>query len=215
MSERGTISEEEQALVHGIAGKLRNELGLTTDHEDLVAAGFQGLLEAKARFDAARGVQLTTFAYYRIRGAMLDHARKASTLSRRAYERLRVAEAADRVGEGVAEMRAADPAGRADVAQTVAALDAGLAQLTMGFALVVSADAEPEPTPEEALIDKEAALRLRRAVSALDERERALVEGHYFDGRRFDEVAASLGISKSWASRVHAKALEKLKTALR
>ena len=35
------------------------------------------------------------------------------------------------------------------------------------------------------------------------------------DGHKsFDEVAAELGISKSWASRIHAKALERLKEAL-
>lgn len=214
MRERGEISEEELALVRGIAGKLRNELGLAREHEDLVSAGYQGLIEARARYDAARGVQFSTFAYYRIRGAMLDYARKSSNLSRRAYERVRLAESADRVGEGIADARAADPKGRTDTAATVEALDAGLAKLTLSFALAHAAEeAEPEK-PDEAYIEKEMALRLRRAVSALDERERALLEGHYFDGRRFDEVAESLGISKSWASRVHAKALEKLKSSL-
>lgn len=209
------ITDDELALVQGVAGKLRNELGLVSEHEDLVAAGYQGLVEAHARFDASRGVQFNTFAYYRIRGAMLDYARKSSNLSRRAYERVRLAESADRVGEGVAEMRAADPAGRADKAHAVAALDAGISKLTMGFALVLAQQENAEPSPEESLIEKDTALRLRRAVAELDERERALLEGHYFDGRRFDEVAASLGISKSWASRVHAKALEKLKIAMR
>jgi RNA polymerase sigma factor for flagellar operon FliA len=211
---QGEITAEELALVQGIAGKLRNELGLLSQHEDLVAAGYQGLVEARARYDATRGVQFNTFAYYRIRGAMLDYARKSSNLSRRAYEKVRLAESADRVGEGVAEMRAADPQGRKDVAATVSALDAGIAQLTMGFVLAQAAEeAEPE-SPHEAYVTKETALALRQAIAELDERERALLEGHYFDGRRFDEVAESLGISKSWASRVHQKALEKLRLAL-
>jgi RNA polymerase sigma factor for flagellar operon FliA len=211
---RREISEDELELVKGLAGKLRNELGLASETEDLVAAGYQGLVEAHARFDATRGVQFTTFAYYRIRGAMIDYVRKSANLSRRAYEKVRLAESADRVGEGVAEMRAADPAARADTAATVAAIDDGLAKLTMGFALAYAEQSEPEPSPEEALIEKDVALRLRHAVAGLDEKERALLEGHYFDGRRFDEVAAELGISKSWASRVHAKALEKLKASL-
>jgi len=48
----------------------------------------------------------------------------------------------------------------------------------------------------------------------LPERERALVQGFYFDGRQFDEVAKELGISKSWASRLHAKALDLLRDVL-
>ncbi|PIW01840.1 MAG: RNA polymerase subunit sigma, partial [Deltaproteobacteria bacterium CG17_big_fil_post_rev_8_21_14_2_50_63_7] len=43
----------------------------------------------------------------------------------------------------------------------------------------------------------------------------ALIMGYYFEDRRFDEVAEELGISKSWASRLHAKALSLLGKQLR
>lgn len=47
------------------------------DHEDLVQEGFVGLLEAAQRFDPDAGTALSTFAYHRIRGAMLDAISKA------------------------------------------------------------------------------------------------------------------------------------------
>ena len=49
------------------------------DHEDLVQEGFVGLLEAAQRFDPDAGTALSTFAYHRIRGAMLDAISKAQT----------------------------------------------------------------------------------------------------------------------------------------
>ena len=40
------------------------------------------------------------------------------------------------------------------------------------------------------------------------------MQGHYIDGRNFDELAAELGLSKSWASRMHTRALGRLREAL-
>jgi RNA polymerase sigma factor for flagellar operon FliA len=34
-----------------------------------------------------------------------------------------------------------------------------------------------------------------------------LIERHYLRGERFDHVAASLNLSKSWASRLHTRAI--------
>jgi RNA polymerase sigma factor for flagellar operon FliA len=49
--------------------------------EDYVGYGWCGLLEAAQRFDAARGIAFSTFAFYRIRGAVIDGARLAPHIS--------------------------------------------------------------------------------------------------------------------------------------
>ena len=38
---------------------------------------------------------------------------------------------------------------------------------------------------------------------------------HYLEGARFDHVAEELGLSKSWASRLHTRALTRLSKRLR
>jgi RNA polymerase sigma factor for flagellar operon FliA len=206
--------EEYRPLVYSIVVKLRARYDLTNDLDDLMAEGYRGLLEARDRYDPSRGVQFNTFAYYRIRGAIIDGVRKSAYVSRRAYTQLRAAEAALAIGEEVGEKRAADPAARADVARTTEALHDTLTKLTAGFLLAsIGQDEEPE-TPEELLLNEETRTRVQGALASLPERELALVQGFYFDGRRFDEVAEELGISKSWASRLHTKALERLKEAL-
>lgn len=205
---------EYRPLVQSIAAKLRARYDLTNDLDDLMADGFRGLLEARDRYDPTRGIQFNTFAYYRIRGAILDGVRKNAYMSRRAYASLRAAEAALAVGEEVGEKRAADPAARGDAARTAETLHDTLTKLTAGFLLASVGQDEETPTPEEVLLEDETRTRVRQALASLPEREFALVQGFYFEGRRFDEVADELGISKSWASRLHTKALERLREAL-
>jgi RNA polymerase sigma factor for flagellar operon FliA len=53
--------------------------------------------------------------------------------------------------------------------------------------------------------------KLRAALATLPEKERALVTKHYWEGKNLLEAGAELGISKSWASRLHAQAVERLR----
>ena len=216
MSDDERFIEEYRPLVLSIARKMRARYDLTTELDDLIALGFEGLLDARQRYDPERGVKFNTFAYYRVRGAMIDGVRKAAFHGRRAWEKIRAAEAADQIAESAGERRAADPASRADVARTAASLDDALGKLTASYIMASvgqGEDSVPEDA-EEALISKETAGRLREAVAKLPEREQALVRGFYFEGRRFDHVAEELGISKSWASRLHTKALGLLREAI-
>ena len=59
-----------EKFVRGVASQLVAQLGLDCDFEDVVAFGLAGLLEARARYDASKGIAFKSFAYYRVRGAM-------------------------------------------------------------------------------------------------------------------------------------------------
>ncbi len=215
MSTEEEFIEEYRGLVRSIAMKVRARYDLEVDLDDLMADGLTGLVEAKSRFDPDKGVQFNTFAYYRIRGAILDGIRKNSFMPRRAYEQLRAAEAALGIGESLGEQRAADPQGRKDVAKCAEALHATISRLTASFVIAsVGQDDAEQESPEDSLLKGESAGRVRAALAELPERERALIEGHYLKGRRFDLVAEELGISKSWASRLHTKALDRLRKIL-
>src|SRR5205823_11800104 len=56
--------------------------------------------------------------------------------------------------------------------------------------------------------------RVRAAMEQLPEKERKLLEGYYFRGKTLEEAGAEIGQSKSWASRLHARAVETLKKIL-
>lgn len=214
-AEREFVREHEP-LVRKLAGRVRAQLELTTDLDDLMAYGYRGLLEARARFDPSRGVQFTSFAHYRIRGAILDGVRQMAYLPRRAHESRRAAEALDRAAEEVALERAASPEDRAEIGAALAAIDDILGKTCAAFVISVvgqSSDDAPVAVDEE-VIRAEDRARVAAALHLLDERERKLIEGHYFADRTLEEVGAEMGISKSWASRLHSRALSRLRRAL-
>ena len=64
---------------------------------DLVSYGAIGLLEAFDRFDGSRNIQFSTYAEYRIRGAMLDALRAGDSFSRRRRQLARRVEDASSV----------------------------------------------------------------------------------------------------------------------
>jgi RNA polymerase sigma factor (sigma-70 family) len=91
----------------------------------------------------------------------------------------------------------------------------GARAAALSVALVASAGdlagvAARDQDPEQRAIQAREAQRLRDAVAELPEPQRALVTRHYFDDERFEQIAEALGISKSWASRLHAQAMATL-----
>jgi RNA polymerase sigma factor for flagellar operon FliA len=213
-------------LVDLIARQLARELGRSAELDDLRAMGHQGLLEAARRFDESRGVTFRRFANYRVRGAMLDGVRKSAPLPRRAHARIRALEAALLVAETNAEDAASGPLGAADPRASEQKLTEHLADMATAMAVgLLAAPAlgdEGEPSAVDAALSPEeavAAAELRKiVVDALEELpadERELVRRHYLEGERFDHVAASLGLSKSWGSRLHTRAVGRLTKRLR
>jgi RNA polymerase sigma factor for flagellar operon FliA len=186
---------QHEKMVHGLANRLRRELSLRGDLDDLIAFGFGGLLEARHRFDPRRGVRFQTFAYHRVRGAMLDGVRKMSQLPRRAHERLQAA---------------AEPTPTA----APTALDRAFTRMSALSAGTVLQGRFGDESPEAVLLKNESVTRLLQAIPSLSPRQRVLVRGFYFEGRSIDAMAQELGISKSWASRLHTSALRELREAL-
>ena len=185
-----------EKMVHGLANRLRRELSLRGDLDDLIAFGFGGLLEARHRFDPGRGVQFQTFAYHRVRGAMLDGVRKMSQLPRRAHARFQTA---------------------AETTPTAAptALDKAFTRMSASLTTATVLQGRfGDESPEAVLLKNESVTRLLQALPNLSPRQRVLVRGFCFEGRSIDAMAQELGISKSWASRLHTSALRELRDAL-
>lgn len=212
-------------LVEKIARQVRRSIGHGLDLEELVSFGREGLLDAARRFDASRGVPFKAYASFRVRGAVIDGVRSVGRLPRRVHERLRALDAAARVSEGAAEdVLGSAPRGNAQDAER--ALDAHLAALatamTVGLVSESASGEDGEPTPldaksspEEALGRAELLAVVREAIGTLPHEEAELVRRHYLEDERFDRVASDLGLSKSWASRLHTRAIQRLANKLR
>jgi RNA polymerase sigma factor for flagellar operon FliA len=213
-------------LVDIIARQVTRSLGRAVDYDDLVGYGREGLLDAARRYDASRGVPFRAYANYRVRGAILDGVRAMSRLPRRAHERLRGLRAAAGVSEGAAEDVHAPAAPGSGPAQAEQALTDHLAAMATAMAVGLVAETgrgeegevttvAPDADPEHSFAKAELLAVVREAIEALPADEAELVRRHYLHGERFDHVAQELGLSKSWASRLHTRAMTRLTKRLR
>lgn len=218
--------ESSLELVDIVAKQLLRSVGPSVELTDLVSYGREGLLDAARRFDPSRGVPFRAYASYRVRGAIVDGMRTMARLPRRVHERLRGLATADEFSAGKLEDASAPaPPGsaRAEADRALAEHLAGMAT-AIALGMVVSAAHGEEGelvgvagngSPEEELAKAELLARVREAIDGLPREEAELVRRHYLEGERFDHVAAELGLSKSWASRLHTRAIGRLTKRLR
>ena len=223
-SERDKLVAEHLTLVQAIAGKLKRTLGKSIEFDDLVGYGHKGLIEAADRFDPKQGVTFTTFAYYRIRGAMLDGMRTMGWYSRADYARYRAEERAHEYlqnmseREGAAKEAGATEEENPDKAKTLEQITQILS--TVATVHITSIEAaskvadERLPAPDAELETGQLGERVRAAVKSLPEKERRLMELYYFEDKNLEEAGGVLGLSKSWACRLHARAVGLLREAL-
>jgi RNA polymerase sigma factor for flagellar operon FliA len=196
--------------------------GVAADREELEGYGRQGLVEAAQRFDPARGGDFRRFAYFRVRGSMLDGVRKMGEWSRRGYERVNMLRAAQAMGEGrepedTSRLSAAEASQRLSkhVAAVAGAMTLGVfaTHAFEGDGTVVALD--ESASTEDIVADNQMAKLVRKAVENLPPPEDEIIRRYYVAGERMDDIAADLGKSKSWVSRVHTKAIARLGARLR
>ena len=213
-------------LVEAIAHKIAREIGPIVDFEDLQSFGREGLLDAARRFDPSRGVPFRGYASFRVRGSILDGVRRSAALPRRLHAKLAALDSAGLVSEGALEDTLAAPGPTAASADAERGLVEHLAAMATAMAVgLLSATAygdegervpvEGAEGPEEALGRAELLEVVKQAIVELPEKESELVRRHYLEGERFDQVARDLGLSKSWASRLHTRAIKRLSRSLR
>jgi RNA polymerase sigma factor FliA len=106
----------------------------------------------------------------------------------------------------------------ADAAETLAAV----AQVLSGVAAVHITSLEAASTvadhtfaaPDATIDTGRLGVRVRDAITRLPDKERRLMEMYYFEEKTLEDAGGALGLSKSWACRLHARAVELLRAEL-
>ena len=217
------LINEAQGLVRSIAIRVHRSLPIPMDLDDLIAYGQLGLAESAQKFDPDCGVRFTTFAYYRVRGAIYDGVSKMNWTSRSRLRRMRFREMADDVlqSESSKSETGGEAAGSDDDADWLGRMTERLAIVYLASgdddsdSNVLSETPDQHEIPSKVVANREMQTTLRKFVDELPVDAKRLINGIYFEGFSLTEAADRAGISKSWASRIHAKSLDQLAQSLR
>jgi RNA polymerase sigma factor for flagellar operon FliA len=215
-------------LVRHVVSKVTAKLACKRDMEDLISAGTLGLVKAAKAFDPSQEAAFKTYAYIRIRGAVLDELRGRTFAPSGMHARVRAAREA--YEQCTAEL------GRPPADEELAArLGASLDELYRLFqdmrrqhflSIHGLSDEEPalmgpfvpadeDPSPDAQAEKKETLERLVRAIRELPERDRIVILLYYERDLTMKEAAEVLEVTESRVSQLHASALFKLAMKLR
>jgi RNA polymerase sigma factor for flagellar operon FliA len=213
-------------MVHKIARRAVTYLRPPLSFDDLVSAGTVGLLKAARDFDASHAAEFATYAYIRVKGAILDELRRASLLPSAVNKRLRQAmklsrqiaqetgtppsdeELAEKLGIPLEELHVLFEGARA---QHFASIDATSSEEPALGDLLAAADST---TPHNRIEKAEMLEKLAAAMQELDERRLQIIVLYYHKHLTMKQIAGLLEITESRVSQLHASALVSLAAKL-
>jgi len=214
-------------LVRHVVSKIVGSLSYGRDVEDLISAGTLGLVKAARAFDPTRDSEFKTYAYIRIRGAVLDEIRGRSFVPPSVHGRLRTIRQAY---EALSAETGSPPSDEDLAARAGVSLD----QLYRTFAearkrnflsihglseddSVLGAFVPPDnvDAPDAQAERRELLEQLAGAIRGLPRRDRLVLLLYYERDLTMKETAQVLGVTESRVSQIHASALFRLSVKLR
>jgi len=230
MEERNDLVMRELPQVYYVAARIRERLPKNVDMEDLVQAGVIGLIDACRNYDISKDAQFSTFAKFRIRGAILDSLRMLDWGSRTLRRKGRaitasVAKLESKLGRHPMEEEIA-----AEMDMNVDELQSTLTQLdglylvgqrsepshdsSESYDLIESAASTGDDNPFDLCLQGERKAQLAEAVSRMSEREQLILSLYYKEELTMKEISKVVGIVVSRVSQIHAAAMIKLRASL-
>jgi RNA polymerase sigma factor FliA len=228
LNERNQLILEQLPQVRFIAQKIHARLPHHIPLEDLVNTGVLGLIEALAKFDPKRNVQLQSYARYRIQGAILDSLREQDWSPRLLRQKERQLERAREklqleLGRAPSQAEIANGLGVSDHQLQLLLRDLqGLEVASLQEPTYLeghSLDEKMADTAEESpfVLCQRAEMNglLEQAMSRLPLRKRHVLDLYYFKGLTMKETGARMGVCESRVSQIHSSAVASLKARMR
>lgn len=208
---RDDIINQYMPYASSIASRVCQSLSSAVDYEEVLCNARLGLLEAAKRFDNSQDVDFKTFAYYRIKGAIYDGLRRSGWLPRTLYAKIKFEEAANEFLQNRSLNNAPVKSTAYDTEENAVTETVNSLASIYIISLDASEDLDVEDTASGNIEQRTEFMQVRRhmrdAIGSLPEKEKQLVMMYYFQNRTLEEVGERLGLSKSWTSRLHARAL--------
>jgi len=230
--ERFELIARHAPLVKFLANRIALRLPPSVSIDDLISAGIIGLLDAIEKFDPSKGVQLKTYAEFRIKGAILDELRGMDWIPRSVRKKVREIEQAMMA----VERKLGRPAEDSEIAEEMGVdLDTYFDMLKKARGIeLLSLDEYMEGHGDNVeskrsyknvirggydAVDHIVTQELKEVVAdrirGLPKNEQIVVSLYYYDGLTLREIGEVLGLTESRISQIHTKTVIKLRTRLR
>lgn len=202
-------------LVKRAASHLRSQVCACFDQDDMEQIGLMGLLEAWRRYGSDPDAQFESYAFKRIRGAMLDELRRLDWRPRQLRQQVH--------HHNQVQRQLHNQLGRAPSEQELAsALDCSPEEVRQ---LAYASQAEALQSLEEWLEmggkapavesdDTDLAMTLSKVLASLDKREQLLLSLYYQHELNMKEIALVLGLTESRVCQLHKQCVLQLRQRL-
>lgn len=213
-------------LVHSIAHKIVTFIKPPIPYEDLVSAGTVGLVKAARDYDPSFQAEFKTYAYMRIKGAILDSLRSSSSLPSALHQQVRQTmstsqslycqtgslptdeELASKLGISIDKLYETFENARAQHFLSIDGFAEG--NPILGEVLAATGSGRPDEQLEKAeLIEK-----LSAAIQVLPEKQKQVILLYYNQQLTMKQIADLLEITEPRVSQIHAAALFSLSVKL-
>ncbi|MCP4253808.1 MAG: FliA/WhiG family RNA polymerase sigma factor [Candidatus Scalindua sp.] len=216
-------------LVKYVVGKFMMYLPSHIDQEDLFESGILGLIEAAERFDDSKNVKFKTYAFHRIRGAVLDYLRLQDWVPRSVREKDNLIKDAYNTLEQKLNRTPHTEEIAEEMGISCSDLDKMLVDINMCSMLYledisfggnedskVKANEiikdEKTSGPLSNLVSQEEQHVLERAITELPSKEKLVITLYYYEDMLLREIAEVMNLSESRVSQLHHRALMSIRT---
>jgi len=214
-------------LVRHVAQKVVSHAASGIEMDDIISAGTVGLVKAARNFDPSRHADFKTYAYIRVRGAILDELRQRSFVPVAVHKRIRDIRKAYQELKGPSGQEPSDEQLAKKLGITLEQLYKTLQSArTRHFLSIHGLSGDPpalepllpvsgDPTPDQVAERRELLGRLAEAITELPDRDRTVLLLYYERDLTMKEAAQVLEVTESRVSQIHASAIFKLSMKLK
>lgn len=213
-------------VVHRLSGRLPKDV----DIKEMINSGIIGLVDALEKYDPKHETNFSTYAQFRIRGAILDSFRSQDWLPRSLRFKSHQVESAYHRREQKLGRPATDEEVAEELNISVEELQKLLGEV--GSIVMLSFEelgfghgedrfqadewlASKAHDPLHKLLSGEKVGLIARALDRLPEKERLVISLYFYEELNLKEIGEILGVTESRASQIRSRALIRLKNYLR
>lgn len=207
-------------VVHHVVRDVSSRLPAHVDADDLISAGYTGLVQAAKSYDESTGVPFARWASKRIRGAVIDELRAMDWASRQLRSKQKTissteAELTSQLGRYPSHAEVAEKMGI-----SVTELNRQRAQLdrqVMSLDCPSAADVQVQDngrTPDDHVLIAEQWDELRKGIEKLPEKLCYIVVELYIKQRSASELATEMQVTPSRISQMRSEAIKAIRGSL-